>query len=585
MPYYTQDELLAETRDRETHWMSRLQVWADIDALNRGDWGAVFRTKRGNPEMSAGELFTGNLFRRTIEDGGYLFAEATPSERVDKAEDSDKRSETREQAIAAYNNISNLYDYSEQFGQDLIAAGLTGIKTWPNFSKPPSERFPHHYHVNPRTLLLPVDWANDRQTDDIIHNYVKPTFEVAKQFGPEVAELAENYVAKKGRGTTSLPGEVRVVDYMSTDYIRRVCYVRERNEDIAAVTLMETVNDTGICPIQVAARVNWSSGPMGTLDDTRGVARLRNRYWRILLDHWVSMVYGPTLVYNVKNPRKTDDIWLALSQDAYAKRVGSENVSWQVDQILDRLEKEERTGKVAPLSREGEVDLNKATRAFLQEAQGQLKSMVRSNLRQFANMKRRSNEAAMAQDEKWCAANKKVTGKARGRRFAITYNPKTFKGDYSNRVSYDSFAGSSQAEQQVLGLQKVGKGMSWETFMEKDPDIEDVPLEQAKLIRERLREALILRAESEQDIRTQFALVEVINDMVSGRDWDVTIAKLKEILAPPAPPPVPQPELGAGEMEALPATGMPGIAPEAAPPEQPVVLPSREELRRMVIVR
>lgn len=607
MPYYTTDELLDEVKDRETNGPTnhaRKAVWADLEALNRGDWGEVFRTRSGKPELTAGELFTGNLFRRTIEDGGYLFREQKPAEMVDAESDNKKASaERRERAIHAYNNLSNIWNYAELFGQDMVAAGMAVIRVWPEFGKPASERFPLFHRVNPRTVLLPRNWTMDRATDDVVLNYIRPIKELRREFPEETAQLLETYQQKRGQ-KAPLPTTAQVVDYYATDYICRDMFVLEERstswwermtnaggkppprDAVAAVRMLEMENDTGKCAIQIAARKNWSQIPMGVLDDSRGIARLRNRYWRILLDHWIQMVYGPTLVWNVKNPKPDNPVWLALSPDAKAERIGSENASWQVGDILDRLEQQERTSKIAPAAREGDVELNKATAAFLSKAQGHLYSFVRSNQQAFADAKQLANEAAMAQDEKWCRANKQVTGRARGRRFAMSYNPKTFKGDYSNRVDYGLWAGANQAEAQILMLQKVGKGLSWETFMERDPDIEDVPLEQKKLYRERMRESIFAQLEVEQDIKRRFQLLKVLDDLV---DKDMALSDVieklhQEFVLVPEPQPAlgaGLPALGAGESEPPPVgapTGMPGV-------EQPVVLPSREELKRMVLIR
>jgi hypothetical protein len=600
---WTSKEALDHLYSLETHWSGWLSRQTVIRALAEGEWGTVFRGKDGKPDSE--RPLVANLFRLTVEDGGRLFAEAKPSTRVDAAGDDEKRrAERKEMIVAGYDSASRSNLQLNWKGQDMLAAGLTGTLTWPEMRRPINERFPIHRRLEPDTLLPEPRWVPYQPTEMCSVHYRWPIKKLVRTFAnreiegfPEFLDEIRAHRQFRQRsgggvildpglvGREMLPPDMEMLDVYTTDWIVRIALYREAgNPEFKdgqtwntrgwerAIVLTTVPNVTEICPVQLAARPSWSREPRGQLDDTLGVTQFRNRFFRIILDYFVQMVYGPTVVYGIQDPDPAKDIWRAVLPDWKAQKLGPENMSYQVLNIMDLLEKEDRTGKTAPLSREGDVeDLNKASAAFLTRAQGQLQSVVKSLQEMFAESKVASNEAAMAQDVAWCNASKKTLGKQRGKRFSIQYTPKNEIGkDYQNRVEYGLSSGYDAPTHRIMMLQSLGKTMSIETFMENDPFVDDAATEMLRLARERQRD-LILNSLVGQDPGSVIGILGILNRAVKeGRNIDWAIeqiqtfqeqqaAQAQAAAAPPAALP--------GEPAGLPSGGPPGIAGA----EQPIV--------------
>jgi hypothetical protein len=592
-----QEEVVAAVKERKERWTAMRSRQNAIRALVEKRWSAVFP----DDSIDVAEPMISNVFRTTIEDGGRLFAEAQPSERTQApklGKGQANRNEDREKALTAYNQGSRIYDNLEYIGQDMIAGGYTALKVWPNFRKPASERFPVFRRIDPLTVLPEPRWAPDRPTETVIVNYTMPIHELERQFPQEIGELmrrmADAKVEKLRRSGYSMetvtkhpdavgtPPEFEIVDFYGTAYVCRVAlYCDPDTGADEAVTLIERDNETGLCPVQLAYRPTWSAEPLGQMDDTKGVHLTRNRYMRLLLDYFIDMVYGGKLTWNVLNPHEKGPgtVYKGLGPDAFMKPVTPEAPGFQALQVLNMLEAEGRSGAVAPESREGNVDLNKATAAFLSKAQGQLRSVIASLQRSFAAAKRNANEVAFAQDEMWCNAERKlITGIARGRRFETTYTPKlTIAGDYQNTVEYGPASGLDMPTYQILVNQKLQLGsISVETALEQDPTVVDVDNELSRIAEGRLRDSLIeglslpdVPLEVRAKAWDAFSTATNIDDALRG----VVAAA---VTPAPAVPPAPMP--GGAAMGGPP--GVPGAEAPAATPLPPLDMMRKLATRR-----
>lgn len=591
------DEVVSAVKERKQHWTEMRGRQNAIRALVEKRWASVFP----DDSVDVAEPMISNVFRTTIEDGGRLFAEATPSERTQAprlGKGQANRNEDREKALTAYNQGSRIYDVLEYLGQDMIAAGYTALKIWPEFSKPAEKRFPIFRRIDPLTVLPEPRWVPDRPCESIIVNYTEPLHRVEKQFPEQIGIMlrameeakverlrqAQYSMTDAGIGSddnVGRPPELELVDFYGSAYICRVAlYTDPESGADQAVTLVERDNETGLCPIQLAYRPTWAAEPYGQMDDTKGVHLTRNRYMRLLLDYFIEMVYGGKLSWNVRNPteRGPGTTYFALGPDAFLKPVTPGAPAFQALQVLNLLEDEGRSGSVSPASREGNVELNKATAAFLSKAQGQLTSVIRSLQRSFAACKRNANEVAFAQDEMWCnAERKKITGIARGRRFETTYTPAdTIQGDYQNTVTYGPASGIDMPTYQILVNQKLQLGsLSIETALEQDPTIDDVDNELSRMAEGKLRSSLIEGlALPSTDLATRaraweaFANAESIDDALRG-----VVAASAPPVAAPAPAPLP----GGAAMGGPP--GVPGAESPATP------LPPLDLMRKLATRR
>lgn len=575
------EAILGEVRLRESHFSGLIARSRDIRALVEGRWETVFPDDIGDADLP----MVSNLFRVTVEDVGRLFAEQIPMTRVDRATERDASgAEDREKLLMAYDNLSQMWMQHEWMGQDMAAVGFTAIKTWPRRFKTKDglQRFPVHERIDPLTVLPERAWKPHRPTDDVIVDGEDTVERLKAWFPVEIGGLLDEIIAYKLRtatmyGTTvapsddelleSLPQTLRVLDYYGS---RRICRYVVYDDGVFAggCKVVDLPNPTEICPVQMAYRPSWSTEPHGQVDDAKGIVRTQNRYFRLLLDYFVEMVYGGKLVWNVKNPndRGPGVRWLALGPDAKMDNITPEVPAPIALAMMQQLEGEARSTSVAPRSREGDVQLNKASAAFLERAQGQLVSVVKSNQRQFAAAKVRSNEAAFAQDEAWCNQHKVVTGTARGQRFRMVYTPREIiRGDHSNRVQYGAREGIDQPTWQILQLQKLDAGaISRETFLEEDPSTEDVTGELARIRRQAFEDSLLqMIMEQSVDPQQKLRIIAAFQDGADVRE----VARLALQAAPVAPGPTPTDNGGALPGPGGPVPPQPGQAgPAPLPP-------------------
>ena len=580
------EEVVAAYRKGLETWSGWRMRKAAIRALAEGRFADVFPNDFSDTDLP----MVANLFRDSIEDGGRLFAEQVPSERVPASGIRDeKRAEQIEQVMNGYTLRSHLYDFTEQIGMDLIACGLNAIKCWPEFGRPAEDRFPTFRRIDPDFILPEPMWAPDRPTDNVCVVMTDTVDRLSREFpgpigdlmariarGPELSARTSGYDLGRMLEEIAAPTEMTVLEWYSSRYIARVCYYNDAKGREEAVLLSERDNETGLCPVQLAHRPSWSREPTGQLDDSKGIVRTQNRFMRLLLDYFIEMVYGGKLVWNVKNPneRGPGTRYYALGPDAKMESVTPEIPSFQAFQILDRLEDAGRQNAIAPRARGGDVELNKATAAFLLGAQGKLRSVVTGLQRAHAVQKRNLNEVGLAQDEAWCNTRKKVIGIARGKRYSVTYTPsELIKGDHANVVTYGTRSGLDLPTYSVIELEKLqAHAQSLESYLENDPSTDDVSEELRRMAEGELRASLLAgMSDPAVPMQARAAAWKAFSDGKGDLD------KVAEILmAAQAAPPAALPGAPVGQIAAS-VGAQPGIAGAAGPPGP--VLPPAAMLR------
>jgi len=589
-------DVAEEVRERyrilEAHWNGLRSRQADIRALVENRWWDVY----GSDVSRVNLPLIANFFRDQIEDIGRLFAKVYPMTRVfPEGHPDEDAAERRERIVVGYDERSHLRFSLNAHGMDLPAAGYTAMRIWPQKGYRGAERFPVFTRIDPLCVLPEQEWGVDRPTEYAAVAEEWPALKLAKLFPEAHARLAQ----KIGRGDSrwaastyaydiaSMAAAVRemkmptvkVVDWYSCDYIAKAAIYRDGEGRDSTELLFWMANDTHVCPVQIAYRPSWGSEPQGLLDDSKGPVQTRNRYWHMLVDYFVQMVYGGKLVWQVKNPteRGPNQTYFAMGPDAFMKPIGPDAPSVAALQVLAQLEAESREGAIKPTAREGETQLNKATAAFLTRAQGKLSDVVQDYHDRFALMKQVANEAALEQDRKWCAAaGKKVSGIARGRRFAMTYDTDEIT-DTSTWVSYGPASGLDLPTHTVLSQNKVAlKLMSRETAIEQDPTVEEAAEELARVRAQDLGDAFLAQLAASGGLSAIGEAVLAFDEGVALKDLVTRTLAAQRQEQSPVPPvvgPSPGPPAPPGAPNPAAALG----TPEAESPAVP--LPPQELLR------
>jgi hypothetical protein len=575
-------EIIASYRRGLERWTGMRQRQGAVLSLVNGWWQTVFPDDVSDTELP----MVANIFRTTTEDGGRMFAEQEPFERVyPAAMDGQRQAELRERIVNAYSQRSNLSSHLEYHGMDMIAAGYTAIKVWPDFRKPPSERFPRFQRLHPLSVLPESSWRPEEATDNICVHYSDTLTRLRQEFPEAVEALMQKMTGRVGAAAlgydlTSMfaaqnrVGTLQILDWYSSRYIARVAlYSAEGRDNAELLTYIE--NKTELCPVQLAYRPSWGSEPLGQLDDSKGIVQAKNRSWRMLLDYFVEMVYGGKVAWNIQNPyeRGPGVVYRALGPDGKLEPVTPNVPSFQAFNLVAEMESEAEKSSFSPSSRSGEV-APRTPASALRGSQGQLYSVTKSLQRNFAMAKQNANEAALAQDEVWCEAkDKRIFGVARGKRFEAPYTPsKDIAGDHSNVVSYGASSGLDMPTHMVLWENmRATRSVSLETFLENVPSVEDVPEELSRIRAETLQEAFIVsltdptHPPAERDAAMKAfsegsSLAEVIDILAAHRASQPT---MQQVLAGGGGG-------GGGGMSPVAPPGLPGAQAGALPPLPPL---------------
>jgi hypothetical protein len=574
VPTDAKDQILSALEERQTRWSPLRTRLKEMDALVNDRWGVVFPN-----DIEGNDLpMVANDFKTHIEDVGHLFGAQVPNVRVDpesgfqRALDS---AEKRERVLNGYVSYSDFWAAREYIGMDIVASGFGTVKVWPNMRAPLSERFPIYRRLDPRNVLPEPRWVPELPSDNVMVTYTETAARLKEQFPEPIGELMEAMENSRASVNSSYamagrldqikgkPTELRMVDWYSASYFGRLALFEDENGKKESRLLLTIDNPTGLCPVQVFPRSAWSLDPSGLMDSAKGIMRTKNRFFRIFLDYFTEMVYGGKIVWNIQDPFTKSGRYIANGPDARMDPVSPGQPAFQALQVLQLLSAEGAATSMEPPSRRGEVDLNKATAAFLTKAQGQLSSLVRSSQEQFATGMRRCNEAAFAMDEVWCNAQKTVSGRARGRRYRTTYTPKKdIAGDYANSVIYGAKGGTDPVTLNIMIRQARQAGdLSRQTALENDPlgIVEDVTDELAKIAQDAIDDGFLM---SLRDPKMPYAAKVRARALFEARKGLGEVAQAIEPLLAPEPQP------------ALPgAEGGGGVAPPGLPAEGPSLPP------------
>lgn len=503
------DEVRAHYQRLSDKWTGLRQRQVDIRNLVEDRWWEIF-----GDDVSPQDLpLIANFFRDHIEDIGRLFAKIGPMTRVFPKDAGDEDgAERRERVFSHYHERSHSAMQRVYHGQDYPAAGYTAVKVWPEKGYRGAERFPVFRRLDPLKVLpdeyrpeQPTEYAavcETRLITDLQREYPDEMKGLLTRIKQEIDAKEHGYdlvMLQKVRDEMA-PTELTVVDWHSCNYIAKVAvYASERQTE--AVLLHYLDNPTGLCPVQISYRPTWASEPKGLLDDAKGPVRMRNRYWHMLVDYFVQMVYGGKLVWNVSNPtaRGPNQTYMALGPDAFMKPVTPDSPALAALQVLTGLEAEGREGAVKPSAREGEVNLNKATAAFLSRSQGKLSDVVQELHDRWAITTQYANVIAMEQDKAWCQGqDKRIFGIARGKRFEEKYDSPGDLEDTQNWVSYGPASGLDLPTHSVLVQNKVALGLlSIEDAIEQDPTVDEPALAISRLRAQEFERAFLAQLAAE----------------------------------------------------------------------------------------
>src|SRR3990167_3981226 len=267
---------------RMDSWRTRRDKIAKVDAFLDGDWTVEYPdgTKRVKRPLVE------NLPRTTTEDYARKCAEFLPTLRVEPARDNgQKRAQLRLQVISYYWQKAKLQLRLPYVFADVMVCGYGALKVWPDFSKAPEKRFPVYSRLDPRSVLLPVNYqAGDELTDIITTRSVK--WRDLKVAYPDAAMRFQTRNLKP-------TDELTVVCFYDRNVVMEVATVGGQGSGPIASVLYRAANEAGCVPVVPILRPTAKGDIAGAVDDSLDGMALENSVVQQIADHIDQTVSSP----------------------------------------------------------------------------------------------------------------------------------------------------------------------------------------------------------------------------------------------------------------------------------------------------
>lgn len=507
------EEFMVGLRAHRTHnysaWKSRIDT---VDKLYRGEWNTVFPDETSEQELP----HVMNLVQVTLDDVARLVSEALPSVTCYATGDEErdqKNAYIREAIAETYWGVNNGEILTPKLAQDLLGTGACFLVV-----DTTDKDYPCIHRIDPR-MAFP-DTHNGQLFDLLVNQSMKvrvaahlfPRLELMRYDNPEICDSVEvlEYYSKKEcvqavlltKGGMPIPGG----------------YIEVKRWD-----------PEGVLPVAFAQLDSFDGDFRGMFDQITGSLATKNRLIKLTLDYTDQLVYAPVVSKGLLNPevKYGPSAHYRLDpniMDAQMGRLSPAGSSPQLFQVLEYLDREQRSGVAYPAQRQGEVSQSIASASFVASTQGQLTSTVRNCQRLLGSVRKQLNAICFALDERFMDHPKPLlrpVGKKK------EYSPsRDIKGQTDSIVSYGAGAGLDRMNADVRVLQHLGAGLiSRETAREQIDYLAQDGEEADRINREMAESALTQKflSEAPWDV-----IVQVWDEMAKGTSMAEAIATVQK---------------------------------------------------------
>lgn len=484
----TEQYLIDQRGIRQDTHAARMERYATIDAIARGDWSVVFpdeSTRAGKPTVM-------NQVQVELDDIARLVSETQPSLRIPPRGDS-KTAETAaavKEAIAtgywSYNRAERLVPLT---AMDLAGCGMS---VWLCYTRGGFD-YPAVMRLDPRTCYPTI--LNGELTDLVT---------ILKLKGRQLKALRDIEIGKPN-------DDVEIIGFWDNEISAELAYspTNKAGEWIEP----PVQHNLEMIPVAWAQLDTFDGSIRGMFDQIGGIINIKNRIANLILDNADQMVYAPTVDWEIENIGEFGPGAHLHKNVAEAtlERLEPASVSPQLFGLLQWLEGEARAGGGYPATRQGEVPQSIASASFVTSTMGQLTSTVRNIQRLISMQREQANRIMFAIDERKLDNDKPLCRTVGGKK---SYTPsKEIKGDYENQVVYGAGAGLDKANQYVLALQLKGAGLvSDETIMGELSEVTDPIGERDRIVREQMESALLQKFAAEAPLDMTMKAVALMGE-------------------------------------------------------------------------
>lgn len=528
---------LSEYTARTMHWRNYLKRIAEADAVARGDWSVVFPDESWTQERPK----VPNIVQLAEDDRSALAAAIMPTVRVDPASEKGRvRAEKKERIGNYYLECNRVDVMMQRFYMDRVHCGATFKLVLPGMDETPENRFPIIRRIDPRHALPDRMYSPDRPINNFLVAYQDTLGSLRADF-PDDIPLTPYFKETK---------LVEVLEYYdSTEFIRVAVIPTEKGEARGVQLGGIVPNRLGRVPVVISSRVTADGEFRGVYDQVLSVLNAENRITNLLVDAAADWVSSPIVDFDIENP---EDFGLgralhAKSPQGFMRRMPPDQPAGSVFQLLANMQGTSRTGAVFPEARQGQLQQNIASAAFVNAITGNLSTAVATDQMFEASSWAEVLSLCYQVDETYLDTRKYISGTAGAKPYSESYLPsQDIKGDYRVRVTYGNKAGQDPLSYEIRLAQQVDRHMMPRRLaMEETGTVRDVTKAEELILREQLRDAamsFIQQQASQGNFAPGAAFLKVL-DSKDDQDLLETLAAFPGLTVQPAPPSAP----GAGE--------------------------------------
>lgn len=516
-------------RQRYTARDARL---ADVQAVRRGDFQAVA------PDLFTDE-FPRPIVANLIDSSARHTSAALAPLPTFNCSSSSMLSETAKKFADKRTKIVNHYISFSKLGAQMQRGAdqffTYGMITWcvePDFEA----RFPR-ITVEDSMGVYPV-WDRTGRTVEVARVFYRDAIELAAEY-PEQAERIKDSLRA---GSTSVPGKVEVVKYVSDKEI--VVFVPRCGNLI----LESMANPIGRCYYVCTTRPGLDDEIRGAFDDLIWVQIARHRFQMLALEAADKAVRAPLVV-----PTNTHEV--PLGPDAIIRAEGGAasvgrariDVPAQTWASIDHLRQEMQTGSITPEALNGSIDASVVTGRGVQQLAAGFSQQIAAAQDTLKMGFERVGELAFFMDETlWPNDKKSIKGQDAGVPYTIDYTPgKDISGDHTVEVSYGFLAGLDPNRALIYLLQAQGAGLLSDDYVRRNlPAGINAAEEGQKILVEQMEKSLIqamsataqsipqLIANGMDPTQILMLSAQAVQELRKGKSIDSVLVK---VFAPPEP--------------------------------------------------
>lgn len=471
----------------------------------------------------------------------------------------------RERRVRQLIEASNASELASHWWADYAGAGSAIMGVWANFEeKDKAKRNPYLLRFDPRHTYPLKDSRGNITELHVAYKISKGELEA------EYPEYADVFSGSKEE-------DVEEWFWYTKDRVRHqlVDVSRDGARKNRNVDLVDFEWDLGFVPAWEVSLPSFDGKRRGVFDQAIHILRTMQRLMLLTVYSTEEHAFPAIATYDAVNPEDFGPgatIQLR-SAEGRVDRVGP-SAHFDVKDLVARLGEEVSKQAIYPQQLTGDPGASIVSARGIGASMGALDARLAVAHKQFEIGWGKVAGFLLAFDEKFCDADKKITGDMTDEGDAEDYRPSEHvDGNWTVKATYGLGAGSDPANTEVRLSMHLGNGMiSRETGREQLPFLEDPEGEEIKIMRQSMHDSFIqgILAQAQQGDPTLAAkALELLKS--DDVNLDEVVGQLVEAIVNPEPPPG-QGGGGDGALEALQGAeslargGIPGNAEQAPDP-------------------